>query len=388
MDTNTRKEALLRKYLDDAYSREELEELLEYLRAEDDTLYEEVTARLWKEIGEEKKITDQQADMLIQSAVQADSGERHKRVLWFRWYKVAAAAVVIVLMGAGIRYLTSQSKDQPMNVTPHVVQRYKNDVRPGRTRAILKAGSAQVVLNKQDTSFLLAGNTVNIQEGGVKVAGRNPVQYTLITPKGGQYSLVLSDGTKVWLNADSKLVYPSEFRDSVRIVKLTGEAYFEVKTDPANPFIVHTERQDIRVLGTAFNVQAYPEESTTRTTLVDGAVQVNTKEKQLRLKQGQEAVLTKDGALSLRSEADIEQAIAWKEGYFRFDYTDIYEIMRRLSRWYDVEVKYERGLGHQEFLAFIDRDNNISEVLGMLEETGEIRFAIDGHTVMVMKGKE
>jgi ferric-dicitrate binding protein FerR (iron transport regulator) len=242
------------------------------------------------------------------------------------------------------------------------------------------------VLNKKDTSFVLAGNTVNIQAGGVKVAGEKPVQYTLVTPKGGEYSLILEDGTKVWLNADSKLVYPSGFGGGARKVQLTGEAYFEVKTDAEHPFIVHTYRQDIRVLGTEFNVQAYPEENEIVTTLITGKVQVNSKGEKVQLKQGQQAISNKNGILRLQPKADLEQAIAWKEGYFRFDYTDIYEIMRQLSRWYDIKVSYEEGVKHREFLAFINRDNNISEVLGMLEATGAIRFEINGKKITVLNG--
>src|SRR5699024_4696565 len=152
------------------------------------------------------------------------------------------------------------------------------------------------------------------------------------------------------------------------------------------PFIVHTARQDIRVLGTEFNIQAYPDERKSVTTLVKGKVEVHTAGQQAVLKPGQQALLDGEGTLGMNPDADVKQAVAWKEGYFRFDFTDIHEIMRQLSRWYDVEVSYEEGVGHKEFLAFINRDNNISEVLEMLEGTGEIRFKIEGKKVTVMRG--
>jgi ferric-dicitrate binding protein FerR (iron transport regulator) len=376
----------LRKYLNDDYSGEELEELLGYLKSKEDALYEEVTASLWQGISEEKKIEGKKADILVEKAINADSVRRKRRYLSVRWHQIAAAAVLALALGIGIRYLFSQREDRSPAVVHHLVKQYENDVKPGGTRAVLMAGQTQVVLNKKDTSFVLAGNTVNIQAGGVKVAGEKPVQYTLVTPKGGEYSLILEDGTKVWLNADSKLVYPSGFGGGARKVQLTGEAYFEVKTDAEHPFIVHTYRQDIRVLGTEFNVQAYPEENEIVTTLITGKVQVNSKGEKVQLKQGQQAISNKNGILRLQPKADLEQAIAWKEGYFRFDYTDIYEIMRQLSRWYDIKVSYEKGVKHREFLAFINRDNNISEVLGMLEATGAIRFEINGKKITVLNG--
>ncbi len=386
MDTYSRKKDLLRKYLNDDCSRDELEELLNYLRSEEEERYEEITAELWAHIREDKRMEERKADLLIEHAINAGTFPKGRRYGMVRWYQVAAAAILILLAGVGMRYLFSQVEEEPVAMVKHATNRYKNDVKPGGTKAILKAGHAQVVLNKKDTSFVLAGNTVDIQEGDVKVTRGKPVQYTLITPRGGEYSLVLADGTRVWLNADSKLIYPSVFNGNTREVQLTGEAYFDVKTDARHPFIVHTGRQDIRVLGTAFNIQAYPDEHKSVTTLVKGKVEVHTAGQQAVLKPGQQALLDGEGTLGMNPDADVKQAVAWKEGYFRFDFTDIHEIMRQLSRWYDVEVSYEKGVGHKEFLAFINRDNNISEVLEMLEGTGEIRFKIEGKKVTVMRG--
>jgi len=390
LDIYSRKRDLLKKYLNNDCSQDELEELLGYLKSDEGEVYEEVTADLWKNISEERHIDEQNAHALIENAVNAGKSAEHARYRPIRWYSMAAAALLVLAIGVTLIYLIPNGKRQPAVAVGQAAKPYKKDIKPGGIKAILRAGQSQVLLNKRDTSFMLAGNTVDIKQGDVKVDREMPVEYTLITPKGGEYSIILSDGTKVWLNADSKLVYPSVFNGNMRKVQLTGEAYFDVKTDADHPFIVHTERQDIRVLGTEFNIQAYPDEQKSVTTLVNGKVQVNSNGESVQLAQGQEAVLGEvqdgSGAHVLVQKADIKQAIAWKEGYFRFDYTDIHEIMRRLSRWYDVEVSFESGVGHKEFLAFINRNNNISEILGMLEGTGEIHFKIEGRKVTVMGG--
>jgi ferric-dicitrate binding protein FerR (iron transport regulator) len=374
----------LRKYLDNDYSQDELEELFGYLRENDHDVYEEITADLWKNIGEEKQLDEESARSLIENAINARKLAKTKRYRVVQWYKAVAAAVLALAIGAGLFHWVFQGPEQPAVAVKQVSKQYSNDVKPGGVKAILRAGQSQVVLNARDTSFVLAGNVVNIKQGDVKIAEDEPVQYTLITPKGGEYSLVLSDGTQVSLNADSKLIYPSVFRGNTRTVQLTGEAYFAVKTDPSHPFIVHTDMQDVRVLGTEFNVQAYPDERKNVTTLINGKVQVNSYGEELQLKDGQQAISNTDGKLTLNPKADIQQAIAWKEGYFRFYFTDIHEIMRQLSRWYNVDVTYEQGITPREFLAFINRNNNISEVLKMLEETGEIHFKIEGSHVTVM----
>lgn len=387
MSTDLRKQQLLEKYLNNNCSRSELEELFGYLLSGEDQSYEEVTAGLWNRMHADKILEEDKAEQLVSRA--AESGKvfplRQRRS--FLWRRVAAA-VLILIVGAGLVRFFSGKRVQPVRTTARVEPPYGGNIRPGGAKAILRAGNAQVVLDKKDTSFVLAGNRVKINGGDVQVADTIPVQYTLATPRGGEYSLLLSDGSKVWLNADSRLVYPSVFPGDSRIVYLTGEAYFEVKTDAERPFIVHTGQQEIKVLGTEFNVKAYLDESESTTTLIRGKVQVNSFGKQLLLEKGQQAVTRDDGRLDWEKEADIKQAVAWKEGYFRFYNTGIHEIMKQLSRWYDVDVHFEEGLQPHEFLAIIRRDNDISQILGMLEGTGEVRFKVEGREIMVESNKQ
>jgi ferric-dicitrate binding protein FerR (iron transport regulator) len=386
LSTNSRKQALLLKYLNNDCSHAELKELFDYLQSDkgDDVgSYGEVMDDLWSKIHEERTLDDEKAERLIKDTIQVDEFIRLRPLRLFRRYRVAAAVLALVIVTGSI-YFFSTKKNQPVRLAQEASEPYKNDIKPGGTKAILQAGSVQVALHKEDTSFLLAGNVVHINGGNVRVTDIKPVQYTLITPRGGEYSLVLSDGTKVWINANSKLIYSSIFKGDSRDVYLTGEAYFKVKTDADHPFVVHTEKQNIRVLGTEFNIQAYPDENESVTTLVDGKVQVNSFGKEMVLKQGQQAISGNDGQFRFQPDADVEQAIAWKNGYFRFDNTDIYEIMRQLSRWYNVKVSFEKDIQPREFLAIISRNNNISQVLKMLEGTGEIHFKIDTGKVTVM----
>ena len=301
-----------------------------------------------------------------------------------RWYRIAAA-VLVLIAGAGSMYWLFHKKRPVQKETVSAAQYEGQDIQPGNTRAILQAGGQHVTLNKKDTSFTLAGNTVQVNGGSIRVAEARPVQYTLITPRGGQYKLTLPDGTIAWLNADSRLAYPSVFTGDKREVTLQGEAYFEVHTDAARPFIVHAAQQDVQVLGTEFNIQAYPDEANIVTTLVKGKVRINSADKTLLLQPGEQSQLNKQqGQLTLAADADVDEVVAWKNGYFRFDKMDIRSIMQQLSRWYDVDVRYEDDLQPHYFGAIISRDNNISQILHLLEATGDVHFKIEGREVFVM----
>lgn len=381
---------LLRAYTGRTATIAEEQELFHWVaRADQDAVLKDYIRHLMEtEAGE--KFPDVNWDNLRREILRQARNTKHRRpTLIMRRYKIAAAIVALLI--AGSFYLISNKKQYNKNIA-HATKFIKNDIKPGGTKAILQAGNSRVILNKEDTSFTLAGNTVQINNGGVKIADKEPVQYTLITPPGGEYRLVLSDGTTVWLNADSKLIYPSVFTGNNRQVALGGEAYFEVKTDASHPFTVKLSpssggegRGEVKVLGTHFNVNAYPDDPDIITTLISGKVQVKSKNNQMILQAGEQTVLNKTGNITLNKAADIEQAIAWKNGYFRFDKADIHTIMKQLARWYDIKVTYENELPAHYFGAIISRDNNISGILNMLEATGEVHFKINGNEVTVSK---
>jgi ferric-dicitrate binding protein FerR (iron transport regulator) len=206
---------------------------------------------------------------------------------------------------------------------------------------------------------------------------------TVVTPRGGQYRLVLPDGSKVWLNASSSLKFPRSFNGKQRQVVLTGEAYFEVAKNAAMPFEVAVNDMRVEVLGTHFNIMSYKEEESINTTLLEGSVRVRMGAAGNLLRPGEQASLYKTTEKISVSGVDVDQAIAWKNGLFLFEGATIESVMKEIARWYDVDVVY-KGKFSQHFRGMISRSVNISQVIKMLELTSEAHFKIDGRTITVM----
>jgi ferric-dicitrate binding protein FerR (iron transport regulator) len=209
---------------------------------------------------------------------------------------------------------------------------------------------------------------------------------TLTTPRGGQYRLVLPDGSEVWLNAASSITYPTLFDGRERTVRITGEAYFEIAQDAARPFKVVVNasigEQEVEVLGTHFNVKAYTDESVITTTLLEGRVRLNSKGAGLVLDPGQQGTQQADGNIRMNPHADTEAAIAWKNGLFHFEHTDIREVMRQLARWYNVDVVFEGKVPDEKFDGEITRNSNLTEVLKILQ-LSNVHFKVDNNKVTV-----
>lgn len=210
---------------------------------------------------------------------------------------------------------------------------------------------------------------------------------TIETPKGGQYQINLPDGTKVWLNAASSLKYPTQFVGNNRVVELNGEGYFEVSKNENKKFIVKTGMQQVEVLGTHFNINAYRDEASVKTTLLEGAVRVSLKdgrkeEESRLLKPGQQSEQS-GNSIDVRN-VDAENVVAWKKGDFIFNGEELSGIMRKIARWYDVEVVYKGNFEDLKFGGYISRSKNISSVLGIMESTGKIHFQIQGKTIIVL----
>jgi transmembrane sensor len=191
---------------------------------------------------------------------------------------------------------------------------------------------------------------------------------------------VLSDGTKVWINAESALKFPPAFTGHERTVELTGEAYFEVAGNADKPFHVIVNGMQVQVLGTSFNVMAYPDESVVRTTLLEGAVRLTQGNHSRLLQPRQQGIVNNKGITVV--DADTDEAIAWKNGYFEFNRSDIRDIMRQLSRWYDTEVIYESKVPDDEFVGKISRDAKLSQVLHILQ-LSNVHFRIENRKIVV-----
>jgi ferric-dicitrate binding protein FerR (iron transport regulator) len=215
---------------------------------------------------------------------------------------------------------------------------------------------------------------------------------SITTPRGGQYQLILSDGSKVWLNAASSIRFPTRFNGTERKVEISGEAYFEVSKNAAIPFKVYIKTSDgedeiVEVLGTHFNINSYGDEFDIKTTLLEGSVKVSKGKNRQTLTPGQQADLKNNGLLYLIKDANIDEVMAWKNGKFQFDEaTDLTTIMKQIARWYDIEIEYKEKIT-SHIGGSISRDVNISEVLEMLEMTGTLKFQINGKKVIVQPKK-
>ena len=303
----------------------------------------------------------------------------------------SAAAAILILLTAGIYYY--QNSPEPVIVKTET-PRFKNDVAPGNNKAILTLDDgSKIDLDDAKTGILASESNIDIKKTGdgqleYTAGAQNvkTVKYNILsTPMGGEYQLVLPDGSKVWLNSGSTLRFPTAFIGSERIVELKGEAYFDIAKNPKMPFLVRTNNaMDIKVLGTQFNVMAYDDEKNINTTLVEGSVEVLKGSEKTNLKPGQEAILNRGSGYIKVAQADLEQAIAWKNGYFIFYNENIESIMRKVSRWYNVDIVYQGNLNNKDFVGTISRNKNVSELLKMLELTGAIHFSIDGRRITVM----
>ncbi|WP_442591846.1 FecR family protein [Pedobacter sp. AW31-3R] len=310
-----------------------------------------------------------------------------KKVIPIRYYWWSAAA--ILLLGMSIAYLSF--REIPSITT---IARAK-DIRPGTNKAILTLGNGKQIALSNDRSGKLASEdhtTISKTDSGKVVyepekgLHHDQVVYnTITTPAGGQFQLRLADGTNITLDASSSISFPVVFSGKQRAVTMTGQAYFEVAHDKDKPFIVKTAAQNIEVLGTHFNVNAYENEQAVKTTLLTGSIRLKAAGHQAILKPGEQALVLPAAQRLEVGPADMEESIAWQQGYFRFRQEDIHAVMRKISRWYNIEVTFEGAVPAEKFSGTISRYKDISQVLGMLEYSKSVHFKLSGRRVTVYK---
>jgi len=305
--------------------------------------------------------------------------ERLKRINWS--VLVVAASLAVAIFGVwffNLPSLNDRSESQ-----------YGNDIKPGSNKATITLANGKLItLSTAKTMVVIDPISLKYNDGSLVQKNTVPIgvpstgisQGLMVsTPRGGTYQITLQDGTKVWLNAASSLKFPSTFGNlPVREVELNGEAYFEVAKNKIHPFIVISRGQEVKVLGTHFNITSYEDEPSVKTTLLEGSVKVN----DATLKPNQQAVLSNDHITV--QQANTEEIMAWKNGYFRFNDEKIESIMKKIARWYNIEVQFKGKVTDEEFKGTISRNKNISEVLELLESTKTVHFKVEGRRVTVM----
>lgn len=323
---------------------------------------------------------------LFDRVVAVDRPHARRRTLpRFTWW-AAAALVAGIAVTMWFRQGGNPDHSDNGNTAAAAIQ-------PGREGAILTlADGSQLELDSlgNGTVALQNGTTVRMQNGQLQYeddgSSAAPAQNTMYTPRGRQFRIVLPDGTRVWLNAASSITYPTAFSGAERLVTLEGEAYFEVAKNEKQPFRVHLrEGTSIKVLGTHFNVNAYPDEQTIRTTLLEGAVAVASGSSEVRIRPG-EAAAGAPGRPMQVTNADVQEAVAWKNGLFAFTNADIRQVMRSMARWYDVDVVFAGKATEDGFTGNIPSNVPLSQFLQLLE-LNDIPVKLEGRTITVLNNQ-
>jgi len=306
-----------------------------------------------------------------------------------RWLEYAATLLILFTVGAFI-FINNK---KPSEKIPDKTAISLTDVPPGSNKAVLTLSNGLTIDldDAKNGSLGTQGNSkiIKVAEGQVSYTNhgaRDDVnEYnTMTTPRGGQYRLQLPDGTLVWLNAASSITFPVSFSNDTRRVSITGEAYFEVARDISKPFIVAINDQtEVRVLGTHFNISSYKDEPLINTTLIEGSIRIIHARSSEILVAGQQASISANSKIKIINDANIEEVLAWKNGFFHFEGTSLEVVMRQLSRWYDTEVIFEGDVPDIELVGNISRNINASGVLKMLAFTG-VRFRIENKKIIVM----
>lgn len=381
---------LFRKYLDNSIDKAAYDELLGYFNIHDDgedarrLIHEAISADA-KESPVPEALIDEVVDQ-VQWKLDRQIRPLHRRAPIRRLLPYAAAAVLVFLSAAlAVYWYTGDNRTQ-------LVSQYGDDVLPGGNRAILTLADGGTIdldsaangLLAEQAGILVTKNedgtiTYEVQRDGPDAG--TPAFNTISTPRGGQYKVILPDGSIAWLNAASSLRYPTAFTGGERAVALAGEGYFEVTADPRQPFVVRSGSQTVQVLGTQFNVSAYGDEYSMATTLVSGSVRVSGASGQsLTLRPGQQAL--NDGQTLEVHPVEVDDYTAWKEGLIVLDSAKLPEIIKQIERWYDVDFDIPAMANPNTAYVIINRNEKLSAVIRAMEKTYGIRLRIEGRRVM------
>ena len=398
---------LLQDYFDDTISETECIELLDYLKntepdsiakiVDEDmlTLYKgpEFSGFLKRQVFQHIK-----SDPRFTTEAPASEDAEPKIIRFYQrqWLKVAV--VFVIASVCSVLYFKGHKNSVMAPVA--VKTQVGKPITPGRDKATLTLSNGKVIVLDTGSNGLIANDgKVNVYKsnkgrlvyntltakGSQNIPSSGPVYNVLSTPRGGEFQVVLPDGTKVWLNSASSLKYPSEFIGNERRVSLTGEAYFEVAKNKEKPFFVSVNNVEVKVLGTHFNIAAYMDDNDVTTTLLEGSVQIKKSNNLSVISPGQQAIVNNNTEAIKVRQADIGKVMAWKNGYFIFYDEDLISIMKKVSRWYDVEVEYKGKFNNMRFGGTFYRFKSINELLSHMEQIDNIHFKIEGRRIIVMQ---
>jgi len=384
---------LFARFLENRCSEEEIRLLMTYAEKEEyrDLFSGMISHAVAEDHPEEESLYAMHKDVIDEVSTQITPPVPAPGKAVRRWlpYRVAAAVALLLLAGGVWRwYSRSHTPTPALNVAAHTPM---NDTTAAGNKAVLILANGTAIALDSAANGLLAqqgqaqviqpaaGNLVYSSTAG---ASAEPLYNSIMTPKGVQYQVTLSDGTKVWLNASSTLRFPASFTGANRQVTLTGEAYFEAAINTEKPFVVVVDSLRVTVLGTSFNIMAYKDEKTINTTLLEGAVSLTGANTTTLLKPGEQAQLGQQGNIRVAKKADIRAVMAWKNRLFWFEQDDIHTVMRQLSREYNIEVEI-RGNIQRHFTGSIPRDVNVSTVLEVLQKTGGVHFTMNNGKIIV-----
>ena len=388
-------EELYGRYLNNQCTREELQALINELGEESPAFQQEKITQLFDQTWDSLKVEPGKYPIKnlglpddMRSKIVALPSRSKRR------FTVYAAAAVLLIVASCVVILYSLSKSND-NDKPIIAKNAQPQIIPGKDRAVLTLANGETIdLNEASNGEISKSGNIAItkQKNGElvytvsngQIGNKNELEYnTIATPNGGQYKIVLPDGTNVWLNAASSLKYPTAFKSKERHVELTGEAYFEVAKNKDVPFTVTANEVNVKVLGTNFNIMAYKNEPSVNTTLLEGSVMLNANSKQALLVPGQQGSVTKNSEQIDVKAVEVDDAVAWKNQYFSFRKENIESVMRKIERWYDVDVKYQGDIKGKVLGGSISRSESIQELLDNLELTGKVKFKIEGRTIIV-----
>lgn len=379
---------IFRRYVNDDCTEDEIRILLDFYKhsGEEKLLKELIVKELeGEESLFEPQDTNARLENVYRNLEQLLAKEEQPKFKFYKSPYLKFAASILVLIAVGGYWMMNnwqQTKSDQHPLTASVL--------PGSNQAMLTLGNGQAIplqSTKDGELVSTSGGRIRKKADGQIIYepashSNHPEINTVRTPTGGQWQVILPDGTHVWLNASSSISYEVPFNGKERKVQLSGEAYFEVSKNSAQPFKVISSNQEVNVLGTAFNIMAYPDEPTVQTTLVQGFVMVANGKQKVRLSPGDQTNSTAD-KIQVRHGIDTEEAVSWKDGYFKFN-SNLEEIMNRIARWYDIKIIYKHRPGLNEtFEGEISRNRSLEDVLHIIEASGRVHFSINGRTVTV-----